>query len=166
MRILIFYILGIIGKAAEADRSGVFKMHQDANGRSLASLHYEWHAPDVSKFKDKTFKGYHRSDGKVGTANYWLFIPTVFCENRNLDVIREALHNELGYAVTDKYKSYTHHLLEAYQKGEDLNAVDLSSASFTNNKRAFLCPLKVIFISFKSFSVISLTAKRLSKPFE
>ena len=52
---------------------------------------YEWHAPDVSKFKGRTFNGYHRSDGRVGTANYWLFIPTVFCENRNLDVIREAL---------------------------------------------------------------------------
>ncbi len=50
--------------------------------------------------KDRTFNGYHRADGRVGTANYWLFIPTVFCENRNLDVIREALHNELGYAVT------------------------------------------------------------------
>jgi altronate hydrolase len=61
---------------------------------------YEWHAPNVSKFKGRTFNGYHRSDGRVGTANYWLFIPTVFCENRNLDVIREALHNELGYAVT------------------------------------------------------------------
>ena len=84
---------------------------------------YEWHAPDVSKFKGRTFKGYHRSDGRVGTANYWLFIPTVFCENRNLDVIREALHNELGYAVTDKYKSYTHHLIEAYKKGEDISSL-------------------------------------------
>ncbi len=82
--------------------------------------HYQWQAPDVSKFKDRTFNGYHRSDGRVGTANYWLFIPTVFCENRNLDVIREALHNELGYAVTDKYKQYTHQLLEAYKSGEDI----------------------------------------------
>lgn len=82
--------------------------------------HYEWHAPDVTKFKGRTFMGYHRANGKVGTANYWLFIPTVFCENRNLDVIREALHNELGYAVTAKYKSYAHHLVEAYQKGEDI----------------------------------------------
>ncbi len=73
-------------------------------------FHYEWHAPDVSKFKGRTFNGYHRRDGRVGTANYWLFMPTVFCENRNLDVIREALHNELGYAVTDKYKQYTHQL--------------------------------------------------------
>jgi len=65
---------------------------------------FKWTAPDVSKFSNKTFNGYHRSNGEVGTANYWLFIPTVFCENRNLDVIREALHNELGYAVTPKYK--------------------------------------------------------------
>ena len=29
---------------------------------------YEWHAPDVSKFKNKTFNGYHRADGRVGGA--------------------------------------------------------------------------------------------------
>jgi altronate hydrolase len=62
----------------------------------------------------------------VGTANYWLFIPTVFCENRNLDVIREALHNELGYAVTDKYKQFTHHLMMAYKEGKDINGFDLT----------------------------------------
>ena len=88
--------------------------------------HYEWQAPDISKFKNKTFNGYHRSDGRVGTANYWLFIPTVFCENRNLDVIREALHNELGYAVSDKYKQKTHQLVELYKKGEDISTADLS----------------------------------------
>lgn len=98
--------------------------------------HYDWHAPDVSKFKGRTFNGYHRSDGRVGTANYWLFMPTVFCENRNLDVIREALHNELGYAVTDKYKQYSHHLLEAYKNGEDISSVTLSPA-VTNHNRPF-----------------------------
>lgn len=90
---------------------------------------YEWAPPDVSKFADRTFNGYHRSDGVVGTANYWLFMPTVFCENRNLDVIREALHNNLGYAVTDKYKDYTTQLLKAHQNGSDLNAVELYNAS-------------------------------------
>ena len=39
---------------------------------------YKWQAPDVAKFRNRTFNGYHRSDGRVGTANYWLFIPTVF----------------------------------------------------------------------------------------
>ncbi|WP_231425651.1 MULTISPECIES: UxaA family hydrolase [Pedobacter] len=94
--------------------------------------HYEWHAPDVSKFEGRTFNGYIRNDGRVGTANYWLFIPTVFCENRNLDVIREALHNELGYAVTDKYKSYAHQLVEAYKNGETLEEADPSSIGLAN----------------------------------
>lgn len=98
---------------------------------------YEWQAPDISKFKNRTFNGYHRSDGRVGTANYWLFIPTVFCENRNLDVIREALHNELGYAVTDKYKQYTHQLLEAHYSGKDLGHVDLLKSDGIKNKRPF-----------------------------
>ncbi len=87
---------------------------------------YKWTPPDVSKFEGRTFNGYHRKDGRVGTANYWLFMPTVFCENRNLDVIREALHNELGYAVTDKYKRFAHHLTEAYKKGEDIREIQFS----------------------------------------
>ena len=95
---------------------------------------YKWQPPDVSKFKNNTFNGYHRSDGRVGTANYWLFIPTVFCENRNLDVIREALHNELGYAVTDKYKQYAHHLVEAYKKGKSISEIDLSPSAFANKQ--------------------------------
>lgn len=89
-------------------------------------VQYKWQPPDVSKFVNRTFKGYHRSDGRVGTANYWIFIPTVFCENRNLDVIREALHNELGYAVTDKYKQFTRQLLQAYEQNESLDEVTLS----------------------------------------
>ncbi|MGZ8551810.1 MAG: UxaA family hydrolase [Chitinophagaceae bacterium] len=95
--------------------------------------HYEWQAPDISRFSGRTFNGYHRSDGRVGTANYWLFIPTVFCENRNLDVIREALHNELGYAVTDKYKQKTHRLLELYKSGVDLATANLEIKESTVN---------------------------------
>ncbi len=101
--------------------------------------HYEWKAPDVSPFTGKHFNGYHRKDGSVGTANYWLFIPTVFCENRNLDVIREALQNELGYAVTDKYKQYTRSLVEAYATGADLSEKNISLLHQTsgNAKRIF-----------------------------
>ncbi|MEP6700103.1 MAG: altronate dehydratase family protein [Bacteroidota bacterium] len=97
---------------------------------------FEWNPPDVSKFKGRTFNGYHRTDGRVGTANYWLFIPTVFCENRNLDVIREAMQNELGYAVTDKYKQYTHHLVNAYKNGLGLENINLTP-SFNKQSRPF-----------------------------
>lgn len=98
---------------------------------------YEWTAPDVEAFRNRTFNGYLRADGRAGTANYWLFIPTVFCENRNLDVIREALHNELGYSVTGRYRQYTHELLEAYQKGEDLAGIDISSSRGQTGNRVF-----------------------------
>ena len=106
---------------------------------SYKGRRYQWQEPDVSKFKHRTFNGYHRSNGKIGTANFWLFIPLVFCENRNLDVIREALQNELGYAVTAKYKHYTHELIDAYKNGADLNDVNFSSSSTeeVRNKRVF-----------------------------
>ena len=86
----------------------------------------QWSPPDVSRFAGRTFNGYHRSDGRVGTANYWLFIPTVFCENRNLDVIREALHHKLGYAVTDKYMQKVQRLVDLYAQGADVSQADLS----------------------------------------
>ncbi|KFC36117.1 altronate dehydratase [Elizabethkingia anophelis] len=107
-------------------RMSVENTKHAAEPYAYRDVEYVWQAPDISKFENKTFEGYHRSNGEVGTANYWLFIPTVFCENRNLDIIKEALHNELGYAVGDKYKDYTHHLLEAYQKGEDLENISLN----------------------------------------
>lgn len=44
-----------------------------------------WTSPKVEKWQSRTFRGYHRSDGRVGTANYWLVVPLVFCENRNLE---------------------------------------------------------------------------------
>ena len=36
---------------------------------------FTWTAPNVDKWKDKTFLGYHREDGQVGTENVWLFFP-------------------------------------------------------------------------------------------
>lgn len=99
----------------------------------------QWSVPDISRFLNRTFKGYVRSDGRVGTANYWLFIPTVFCENRNLDVIKEALYDALGYSVTDKYKAYVSNLLEAYQYGENINdfTVDDVATPSMAQKRIF-----------------------------
>src|SRR5579862_100112 len=88
---------------------------------------YHWQPPSVQKFAGRTFDGYHRSDGRVGTSNYWIFLPTVFCENRNLDVIREALQNELGYSVTGKYRQYTHALAEAFREGKNIDQVEISA---------------------------------------
>lgn len=123
----------LVGKTqkdiVKGSRMSTENIKHAAEPYNYRNVKFEWQAPDISKFKGRTFNGFHRTDGRVGTANYWLFIPTVFCENRNLDVIREAMHNELGYAVTDKYKQYTHHLLDAYRKGEQLDNINLSPSS-------------------------------------
>lgn len=131
----------LVGKAQTSIPAGGLMTTQNIKHAALPyayrKSHYEWQPPDISKFCNKAFNGYYRNDGRVGTANYWLFIPTVFCENRNLDVIREAMQNELGYAVTAKYKSYTHQLLEAYQKGDDINTVGLPPVANKNSIRPF-----------------------------
>ncbi|WP_129715213.1 UxaA family hydrolase [Pedobacter sp. SYP-B3415] len=132
----------LVGKAQYAIGAGA-RMTTDnvkhaADPYQYRSMDYAWTAPDVSRFSGRSFLGYHRSDGRVGTANYWLFIPTVFCENRNLDIIREALHNELGYAVTDKYKTKTRMLAELYRQGADLESADINiHESIVPAKRLF-----------------------------
>lgn len=88
---------------------------------------YNWSALDASTFKNKTFLGYHRTDGSVGTANYWLYIPTVFCENRNLEIIKEAFYQELGYAKPDKYKNFTKDLVNSFIKKENINEITFQS---------------------------------------
>ncbi|HMQ47262.1 MAG TPA: altronate dehydratase family protein [Saprospiraceae bacterium] len=77
----------------------------------------EWQIPDVSKWVDRKFNGFHRADGRVGTRNYWLVVPLVFCENRNIKVIQEAMLGQLGYASERDFSVHINCLIERYQKG-------------------------------------------------
>jgi altronate hydrolase len=130
----------LVGKAQSFIKKGslmtTVNTRHAAGEYAYKGFYQQWKAPDVSAFATKTFNGYHRSDGRVGTANYWLFIPTVFCENRNLDIIKEALHKELGYAVSDKYNRFTRQLLQAFDAGEDIDKIDLSP-SLNGKQRYF-----------------------------
>lgn len=76
-----------------------------------------WQAPDISRFRDRTFRGYHRSDGKVGTRNYWLVAPLVFCENRNIRVVQEALLEPLGYLTKRDFSVDIQALIQKYKAG-------------------------------------------------
>lgn len=91
----------LVGKATTPIKKGekisVKNIQHASNTYSLGKRNTKWKAPDISKWKDQTFSGYHRQDGSVGIANHWLLIPLVFCENKNVQVIHEALVNELGY---------------------------------------------------------------------
>ncbi|WGQ07556.1 altronate dehydratase family protein [Pedobacter gandavensis] len=123
----------LVGKATTPILKGGLmttdNIHHASQDYSFRDINYQWQKPDVSRFANRTFNGYHRKDGRVGTANYWLFIPTVFCENRNLDVIKESLYHTLGYAVTDKYRSFTDQLLTAFNEGAALESFQLDNIS-------------------------------------
>lgn len=121
----------------QGQRMTVENTKHAAEPYAYRSVNYQWHAPNITKFENKTFKGYFRNDGSVGTANYWLFLPTVFCENRNLDVIKEALHHSLGYAVSDKYKTYAQAVVNAFEQGEDIDTINLSPDISTTKNRLF-----------------------------
>lgn len=77
---------------------------------------YEWNAPDVSAYQGRTFKGYVREDGRVGTANYWLIFPLVFCENRNVTKLTDALNEALGY-TNNSLKNFALDLTAGEQGG-------------------------------------------------
>lgn len=130
-------LVGHVTKQVRAgERMTVDNLHHATESYAYRNINYQWQPPDISLFANREFMGYHRADGQVGTANYWLFIPTVFCENRNLEVIKEALHNALGYAVTPKYKAFANQLVQAFENGASLDAVNIHSLnSITSNNR-------------------------------
>ncbi len=107
---------------------GTHNIKHKASPFSGRTKTYSWTPPDVSKFRDKTFMGYHRADGQVGTANYWLVIPLVFCENRNVDVIRQAFEDALGFSKPDLYKNYVHELVNAYKQNDIASISNLTPA--------------------------------------
>ena len=86
---------------------------------SLASRRH-WKAPDTSRFAGKTFDGYHRADGRVGTRNLWLVLPLVFCENRNVRALQEAFDRELGYGAPEAQRLMVRELSRRYQRHEPI----------------------------------------------
>jgi len=105
-----------------------------AYGFEVGERKLNWPKPDVTKYKDKTFLGYHRPDGKVGTANFWLVIPMVFCENRNLEVLREALVNELGYGRNQNKKVEVSKLIDFYKSGKNADEILNADISVKNEE--------------------------------
>jgi altronate hydrolase len=85
------------------------------------SLEYQWAPPNASRWKHQTFLGYRRSDGQVGTRNYWLVVPLVFCENRNIQVLKQALEEELGFAAPQLYRRQVAELAKLYREGQAEN---------------------------------------------
>jgi altronate hydrolase len=104
-----------------------------ADRRSQATT--AWKMPDVSKWLDRTFEGYHRSDGSVGTGNHWIVVPLVFCENRNIEVMREAFERTLGYARAGEFENFATKLAELYRSGADREALLAAEPDTTADRK-------------------------------
>ena len=103
-----------IGRAKRGIAAGEWLSQENVSHATsavtVAAPMASWDAPDVSRWKGRTFEGYRRPSGGCGTANHWIVLPLVFCENRNLDVMREALVKGLGYDVTSPYTEFVRQL--------------------------------------------------------
>ncbi|MET3980482.1 altronate hydrolase [Mucilaginibacter sp. UYP25] len=122
------YMYGVlVGKASGyIPQGGVINtqnLKHAADNFTLGDRKISWTQPDVSTFVNQTFNGYHRSDGSVGTANYWLVIPLVFCENRNINVLKDALLDKLGFSKPRGYENEVDQLVNMLQTGKSIEEI-------------------------------------------
>ena len=123
------YMYGVlVGRASQPIKRGepitTFNLKHDSEEYSTSKrVPYSWSPLDVAKWQGRTFNGYHRADGRVGTYNYWLVIPLVFCENRNVLILKDAFERELGYAQPEIYRNQVRDLLQVYRNSGSLAGI-------------------------------------------
>ena len=110
----------MVGKASQPIRRGEVLTTRNLQ-RAATDFHdqehtYHWRPPDISRWRNRTFSGYRRADGQVGTRNYWLVVPLVFCENRNVGVLKSAFEDALGYSVPQLYRDQVADLARLYKE--------------------------------------------------
>ncbi len=127
----------LVGTAREPIRAGEIVTTRNTSHKSAPyqdRVHeYHWPPPNVDRWLERTFQGYQRPDGQVGTRNYWLVAPLVFCENRNIGVMKQAFEEELGFAPPKVYHQQLADLARRYHEGV-LN--DVATASLEENLQA------------------------------
>ena len=111
----------LVGKSVAPIRQGELLTTRNIRHQAAAfqekTEEYRWTPPNVSRWKQREFLGYHRSDGQVGTRNYWIVVPLVFCENRNISVLKQAFEEELGFAAPQVYRRQVAELARIYADG-------------------------------------------------
>jgi altronate hydrolase len=137
------YMYGVIvGETIKNIRSGEVisteNVRHDTHDIVGETKAYHWEKPDIAKWKSRTFMGYHREDGKVGTANYWLVAPLVFCENRNIEVIRDSMLNQLGYPDLKSQSMDIEPLISAFLKGKaNIEDIQLTKVGQSGKQQVF-----------------------------
>ncbi|MGH9733171.1 MAG: UxaA family hydrolase [Candidatus Acidiferrales bacterium] len=111
----------LVGEAMKPIRRGeaitTLNLHHQSAPFHEKTRQFQWPPPDVSRWQARTFMGFRRADGQAGTRNYWLVVPLVFCENRNIAVLKQAFEEELGFAVPQVYRRQVADLVRLYREG-------------------------------------------------
>jgi altronate hydrolase len=123
----------VVGEVVKAIPRGELLTTQNVQHRAgaytAARKPVTYPVPDPSPWAGRTFMGYHRADGQVGTRNYWIVLPLVFCENRNVEQMKEALEEELGYGRANwRYRQRVRRLIAAQGNGHGHRADDAEEA--------------------------------------
>jgi altronate hydrolase len=113
----------------------VRNLHHEAAPFREKAGDFRWNPPDVSRWRDKTFLGYHRSDGQVGTRNHWLVVPMVFCENRNIGVLKQAFEEELGFAPPQVYRRQLAELISLHNSGRTAEIANFKAPAASTLRR-------------------------------
>lgn len=128
----------MVGKAVTAIRRGeaitARNLRHEATPFHEKRGEFQWKAPDVSRWRERKFLGYHRADGQVGTRNHWLVIPLVFCENRNILMMKQAFEEELGFAQPAVYRQQVAELARLYREGK-IEQADACAAAIEQQKK-------------------------------
>lgn len=130
----------LVGKASQNIKKGEVLTTQNVTHQSSKVTHKTesttWNPPNVDKWKERTFMGYHRADGQVGTTNIWLFFPLVFCENKNIERLKEVFEKELMPKKTDSYQMLLRSLVNGTNPTESVE--EKSNTTFDNIEVKFI----------------------------
>jgi altronate hydrolase len=132
----------LVGQATENLRRGNLLTtrnlrHAASDFRARDEAKFQWTPPAVSAWSKRTFLGFHREDGQVGTRNYWIVLPLVFCENRNLAMMKHAFEEELGFVAPQVYRRQVAEMARLYRQGK---TEELEESSFADLQRASASP--------------------------
>lgn len=108
---------------------------QNVKGKTAS---WNWHAPNVKQWEKRTFLGYHRPDGQVGTENIWLFFPLVFCENRNIQTLKSLFDKVLHPPKKDDLELMLTQLIHPESSANKNSSQHPLPSAFENIKIRFL----------------------------
>ncbi|MCP2028662.1 altronate hydrolase [Flavobacterium sp. HSC-32F16] len=139
-RIIMYGVL--VGKAsARIERGGLLSTANVKHESDKVTGKTEtigWNAPNIDKWKDRTWQGYHREDGQVGTENVWLFFPLVFCENRNIEILKDIFEKELMKPKENDYQLLLRSLVKSETGGAGNEAASNDANLFNNIQVKFI----------------------------